>query len=86
MVKRKKAKKEVTKGIEALRAPAKTMPAAQFLLKVLAVFLSIILVIALTLYVTGRMPARGFWVLAAILAFIGFVILPWMRRKFSGGE
>jgi hypothetical protein len=57
------------------------MPVPELMFKILAIFLSAVLVIALTLYVLGRMPARGFWILAAMLALVAFVILPAMRRK-----
>jgi len=60
-----------------------TMPAPAMLIKILSIFLSMILVIALTLYVMGRMPARGFWTLAILLAIIAFFVLPMMRKKFS---
>ncbi|HII71579.1 TPA: hypothetical protein HA265_02380 [Candidatus Woesearchaeota archaeon] len=58
------------------------MPA--LLLKILAAILVVILVVALTRYVLGKMPAMDFWVLAALLAFIAFVVMPAMRRKFLG--
>ncbi len=60
----------------------KTMPLQAFLVKGLSVFLSVLLVIALTLYVIGKMPARGFWTFAVLLAVIAFFVLPAMRKKF----
>jgi polyferredoxin len=60
------------------------MPVPALAIKILSVILAVILVISLTLYVLGRMPARGFWVLVVILAVIAFGVLPWMRRKFCG--
>ena len=59
------------------------MPVPALAIKILSVVLAIILVISLTLYVLGRMPARGFWALAVILAIIAFGVLPWMRKKFA---
>jgi hypothetical protein len=90
MVKRKAAKKRKAKGEIKQGAGRKTKPAAgmpfpALLMKILAVILTVILVIALTLYVLGRMPARGFWVLAGILAIIAFVVMPAMRKKFIEG-
>ena len=84
MVKRKAARKQEAKTKEmARKAPAvATMPVPALLMKILAIILTIILVIALTLYVLGRMPARGFWILAALLAIIAFVVMPAMRKKF----
>jgi len=60
------------------------LPMPAFLLQILAVVLAGILIVALTLYVLGKMPARGFWILAVILAVIAFVIMPVMRKKFLG--
>ncbi|MBW2964118.1 hypothetical protein KY363_01545 [Candidatus Woesearchaeota archaeon] len=88
MVKRKAERKKQAKSAAAEKtthagAATKQMPVPAFLMKVLAIFLSIILVIALTLYVFGKMPARGFWVLVIILAVIGFGVMPMMRKKFG---
>ena len=89
MVKRKAARKKATQGEKKSSAGKGKqgpggMPVPLLMMKVLAVFLSVILVIALTLYVLGRMPARGFWVLIIILAVIGFGVMPAMRKRFSG--
>jgi polyferredoxin len=94
MPKRKAARKQKARHATQARqsAPGKAKPAAQtrsmpvpaLAIKILSVILAVILVISLTLYVLGRMPARGFWVLVVILAVIAFGVLPWMRRKFCG--
>jgi membrane protein YdbS with pleckstrin-like domain len=87
-MKRKKQRKLQSKSLEkkvksaAGARPSKTMPVPELMIKILAVILTIILIIALTLYVLGRMPARGFWTLAVMLAVIAFFIMPAMRRKF----
>jgi hypothetical protein len=80
MVKRKSLRK-----LEAIQKKnqANTMPLPSFLLKLLAVFLSVILLIALTLYVLGRMSGRGFFSLAILLAIIAFVVMPFMRKKIG---
>jgi uncharacterized membrane protein len=92
MAKRKAIRKQQEKEQRKKQAVRKSaaqdakvvMPAALFAIKVLSVFLVMILVISLTLYVMGRIPSRGFWILAAILAVIAFLVLPWMRKKFGG--
>ncbi|MBI5880744.1 hypothetical protein HZB90_01290, partial [archaeon] len=61
----------------------KTMPVPALAIKILSVVLSIILVVALTLYVLGKMPARGFFSLAILLAVIAFFVLPWMRKRYA---
>lgn len=89
MAKRKTERKKQAKIADGNRTAAgksaetTQMPVPLFLMKLLAIFLSIILVIALTLYVFGKMPARGFWVLVVILAVIGFGVMPWMRKRFG---
>ena len=95
MVKRKSAKKmksvgtagggkpKVAHGKTSKDSASNAMPMPALLMKILAVFLSLILVVALTLYVLGRMPARGFWVLIILLAIIGFVVMPAMRKRFG---
>ncbi len=88
MVKRKKAKKQEAKAKKPAAKPANKkkedtqLPMPAFLLQILAVVLAGILIVALTLYVLGKMPARGFWVLVVILAVIAFGAMPWMRKKF----
>lgn len=84
-MKRKAVKKQVAKEARTLKAqkPAKAMPAAALAIKILSVVLVAILVIALTRYIMGKMPARGFWTLAIILGVIAFLVLPWMRKKFT---
>jgi len=87
MAKRKAEKKQKEKDEKRnnKKTPdVKKVPLASALLKLLSIFLSIILIIALTLYVLGKMPARGFFILAALLAFIAFVVIPVMRKKFGG--
>ena len=91
MVKRKAEKKRsaakrdssLSKSRGAVRKGV-SMPVPLLAIKILAVFLGVLLVVALTLYVLGRIPARGFWSLAILLAVLAFGVLPWMRRKFSG--
>jgi hypothetical protein len=71
------------KKAEAGKANKTAMPVPALMMKILAVILSIIMVVALTLYVLGRMPARGFFVLTIILAVVAFIVMPAMRKKFS---
>jgi hypothetical protein len=89
MVKRKKAKKMLDRQGSTAEKSGKssettqTMPVPALAIKILSVILSIILVVALTLYVLGRMPARGFFSLAVLLAVIAFFVLPWMRKRYA---
>ena len=84
MVKRKTAKKQKSKAsVGTGETVSAGMSVPELMLKILAGILAVIMVIALTLYVLGRIPARGFWILAIILAVIAFVIMPSMRRKFA---
>ena len=85
MVKRKKAKKMQAKPAPRA-ASGKTVPAPELAIKILAGVLGVIMLIALTLYVAGKMPARGFWTLAVILAILAFVVIPVMRKKFVDGQ
>ncbi|MBN1544155.1 hypothetical protein JW898_01685 [Candidatus Woesearchaeota archaeon] len=85
MSKRKTLNKR--KAAEASKTAVRTeggrsMPVPALLMKILAVVLAAIMLIALTLYVLDRIPARGFWTLTIILAVIAFVIMPVMRKKF----
>lgn len=82
MVKRKAARKRAAPTTGKVEDP-NMMPVPALAIKILSILLAIILVIALTLYVLGRMPARGFWTLAIILAIAAFGVIPWMRRKFT---
>ena len=87
MAKRKAIRKQQTKRTAHAARPAaqsRSMPVPAFAIKILSIILAVILIISLTLYVLGRMPARGFWTLAIILAIIAFGALPWMRRKYAG--
>lgn len=55
-------------------------------LKVLQFFsitLAVLIVAAFVLAVLGRFPWNAFWVLAALLALVAYVILPRIRKKFS---
>lgn len=81
MAKRKAARKQKA-AVHKEKPVTAMMSVPALMMKILAGILAVIIVIALTLYVIGRMPARGFWVLAIILAIIAFVILPAMRKKF----
>ncbi|MBW2997254.1 hypothetical protein KY349_02865 [Candidatus Woesearchaeota archaeon] len=81
MAKRKATRKKES-AVHEKKAVSAVMSVPALMMKILAGILAVIMVIALTLYVLGRMPARGFWVLAIILAIIAFVIMPAMRRKF----
>lgn len=93
MVKRKAAKKKKATS-KKKNSPAKTsvkksekeeklqVPMAAFMMQILAVVLAGIMIVALTLYVLGKMPAKGFWYLTILLAIIAFVIMPVMRKKF----
>ena len=87
MVKRKKLRKQEQKkqGMQKTekKKEVSTMHVPALALKILSVVLSVILVVALTLYVLGRMPARGFFSLAVLLAVIAFFVLPWMRKKYA---
>jgi hypothetical protein len=87
-MKRKSAKKlskrEAARANKAAEKPATaTTQLPAFLMKALAAILSVIMIIALTLYVLGRMPARGFFVLTILLAVVAFIVLPAMRKKFA---
>ena len=87
-MKRKAAKKirekeAASEKKKAAKPDSVTMAVPAFLMKILAIILSIVMVVALTLYVLGRMPARGFFVLTIILAVVAFIVLPAMRKKFS---
>lgn len=86
MVKRKSMRKREEKSRSAgnlahSSSQKITISLPSFLLKLLAVFLSVILLIALTLYVLGRMSGRGFFSLAILLAVIAFVVMPVMRKR-----
>ena len=88
MAKRKKVRKlqerqERQESRAGKKEATKTMPVPALALKILSVVLSVILVVALTLYVLGKMPARGFFSLAVLLAIIAFFVLPWMRKKYA---
>ena len=88
MVKRKKARKMEAKQSKAVPAPGaskSSMPVPAIAIKALSGFLAVLMVIALTLYVLGKMPARGFWTLTIILAILAFVVIPVMRKKFVEG-
>ncbi|MBW2972494.1 hypothetical protein KY359_05650 [Candidatus Woesearchaeota archaeon] len=86
MPKRKTVRKQKAQSPGVTKEPAgsNALPVPAFLLQILAVILAGILIVSLTLYVLGKMPARGFWVLAIILAVIAFVVMPVMRKKFLG--
>lgn len=58
------------------------MPIPAVALKILAIVLGLILIIALTLYISNRMPAKGFWTLAILLALIAFVVMPVIRKRY----
>ena len=76
-------RKSVRKQQRPKPAPkTQSIPVPALALKVLAVILSIILIIALTLYVTGKMASMSFWILAALLAIIGFVVMPAIRKRY----
>ena len=85
MAKRKaeKKQKQKDKKITSRQDEKQKVPLASAAIKLLSIFLSLILIVALTLYVIGKMPARGFFILAAILAILAFVIIPVMRKKFA---
>ena len=92
MVKRKKALKQKSKKTAEIKQESKKMgtagqniPVPAIAIKILSGILAVIMIIALTLYVLGRMPARGFWTLAVILGVLAFVIIPSMRKKFVEG-
>ena len=87
MVKRKKARKsraaqmkQEFKDIDAVANKAIPVPALA--IKILSGILAAIMIAALTLYVLGRMPAKGFWTLAIVLAILAFVVIPAMRKRF----
>jgi len=82
MKRKKQRKAEQKKEAPVKRTDTRAMPVPALALKILSVVLSVILVVALTLYVLGRMPARGFFSLAVLLAIIAFFVLPWMRKKY----
>ncbi len=91
MVKRKKARKteaktkaaEFKQEFKEIDAVAnRSIPVPALAIKILSGILAAIMIAALTLYVIGMMPARGFWTLAIILALLAFVVIPVMRKKF----
>ncbi|MBW2967408.1 hypothetical protein KY362_02890 [Candidatus Woesearchaeota archaeon] len=88
MPKRKSVRKQKARQSASDKSRPKTaesaaaMPVPAVALKVLAIVLGVILIIALTLYVSGRMPGQGFWTLAILLAVIAFVIMPVIRKKY----
>jgi hypothetical protein len=83
MVKRKKQRK-IEQQKTARTAVSQAMPVPLVAIKALSIFLSIIMIVALTLYVLGKIPARGFWVLVVLLAVVAFFVLPAMRKRFGG--
>lgn len=97
MVKRKKQRKIdgifQKKSIEHMNKPkisestkkpnvSNNIQVTELALKILAIVLGIIMVIALTLYMMGRMPGRGFWILTILVGIIAFVIIPVIRKKY----
>jgi uncharacterized membrane protein len=80
---KRKRQKKLGQQRQAKQETKHTMPVPALAIKILSVILSIILVVALTLYVLGKMPARGFFSLAVLLAIIAFFVLPWMRKKYA---
>ncbi len=82
------AKKVPVKKNSANKKPEKQeklqVPMSAFLLQILAVILAGIMIVALTLFVLGKMSGKGFWYLTILLAIIAFVIMPVMRKKFLG--
>jgi hypothetical protein len=83
MVKRKKQRK-IEQQKTARTVVSQAMPVPLVAIKALSIFLSIIMIVALTLYVLGKIPARGFWVLVVLLAVVAFFVLPAMRKRFGG--
>lgn len=96
MVKRKAAKKKEARRVQSNYTKKKaslgsnkqeriyqkiSVPALA--IRVLSGILAAILVAGLTLYVLDKMPARGFWTLAVIVAILAFGVIPWMRRRFT---
>lgn len=87
MVKRKKANKMQGKTSDRPKvAASKTMPVPELAIKILAGILGVIMVIAMTLFALGKMPARGFWTLTILILVLAFVVIPVMRKKFVDGQ
>jgi uncharacterized membrane protein len=82
--KQRKAEHKEAVGETSVKKPkTRAIHVPALALKILSVVLSVILLAALTLYVLGKMPARGFFSLAVLLAVIAFFVLPWMKKKYA---
>jgi hypothetical protein len=84
MAKRKKIRKQESKANKPVKvAKVESKPLAGLLINILAIFLAVLLIVALTLYVLKKMPARGFWSLVILLSIVAFGVLPWMRKRYG---
>jgi hypothetical protein len=50
------------------------------LIKILAVVLAVMMIVSLTMLVSGTMPAPVFWVIVLFVAFMAYYGLPRMRK------
>lgn len=51
------------------------------IIKVVGIFFILLIILALILFITGRISALVFWVLVIISALVAYKILPWLKNK-----